>query len=151
MKRIRTTLLLPLAAAALLTSACSGDVPQYTNSDVDKLKGKVVLLNFWATWCGPCRAEIPDFIRLYDQYKGQGLVIVGASVDQKGPSVVREFREQNGMNYPVAMAANELIERYGPIRGIPKTILLDREGRIVQTYDGMRSGDVFESDIKKLL
>lgn len=102
-------------------------------------KGKVLILNFWATWCPPCRAEIPDFIEVYSEYKDKGLEILGISVDQVSPDQVRQFVERNEMNYPVAMATNQLFKDYPPPQAIPTTLIIDREGKIQYKKVGMMS------------
>lgn len=113
--------------------------------------GKVVVLDFWATWCPPCRAEIPDFIALQKQYKSQGLEIVGVSVDQQGAPVVNNFAKEHGINYTSLLADDKVVSAYGGIRGIPTTFVIDREGNIVKKYVGQQSKDTFEKDIKALL
>ena len=114
-------------------------------------RGKVVILNFWATWCPPCRKEIPGFIKLQNQYSASGLVVVGASVDSQGPEVVKTFVTQQGINYPIVMAHTKVVADYGGIKFIPTTFVIDRQGNIVQTYHGLHSAGTFESAIKPLL
>lgn len=113
------------------------------------LRGKVVLLNFWATWCPPCRREIPDFISLQDKYGAQGLQIVGIGTDE--PEKVREYAEENGMNYPVLFGTDDVALKYGGIDAIPTTFLIDRQGKIVTKYVGLRSRGEFEQAIQRLL
>ena len=115
------------------------------------LKGKVVLLDFWATWCPPCREEIPHFVELYSAHQGKGLEIIGLSVDQGGAGVVTQFVKENKVSYPVAMADMKLTQAYGGIRGIPTTFLVDKNGRIAKKYVGYQSKEVFEREIQKLL
>lgn len=115
------------------------------------LKGKVVLLDFWATWCPPCREEIPHFMELYSAYKGKGLEMVGLSVDQGGPAVVTQFAKENSISYPMAMADIRLTQAYGGIRGIPTTFLIDKTGRIAKKYVGYQDKKVFEREIQSLL
>lgn len=115
------------------------------------LKGKVVLLDFWATWCPPCRAEIPHFKELYADYRGQGFEAVGLALDEGGADVVRPFVKENGVSYPIAMGTPKVAEAYGGIRGIPTTFLIDRQGRIAEKYVGYRDKAVFERDIRRLL
>ena len=86
--------------------------------------GKVVVLDFWTTWCPPCRAEIPGFVELQKQYGDKGLVIVGVSLDQQGPEVVTPFMKQFSMNYPVVMGDAKIVQAFGGIRGIPTTLSL---------------------------
>ena len=114
-------------------------------------KGKVVLLNFWATWCPPCRAEIPDLIALQKEYGKRGLVILGISVDQGGVEGVRSFVNTAGINYTVLSANRTVVKAYGPIRGIPTSFLVDREGNIADRFSGYREKAVFEGAIRKLL
>src|SRR5437867_1874288 len=91
-------------------------------------KGKVVLLNFWATWCGPCRAEIPDLVELQKRYKGR-LQILGLVVDDDDQDAIKEFAEKFGINYPVALATNDIRLQYGGIAALPTSFVLDGEGR----------------------
>jgi thiol-disulfide isomerase/thioredoxin len=114
-------------------------------------KGKVVILDFWATWCGPCREEIPDFVKLQAKYKGQGLEIVGLSLDDGGEGVVRPFAEKHNVNYTMLLANPETADRYGGVVGIPTTFVLDRQGRIVKKFIGMMGPQVFEEAIQPLL
>lgn len=111
--------------------------------------GKVVILDFWATWCPPCRREIPDFIALQSQYAGQGLQIVGVALDE--PDKVKGFAQSWGMNYPVLLGDNAIANLYGGISGIPTTFLIDRTGKIAGRYEGFRSKEEFEAAIKQLL
>ncbi len=112
-------------------------------------KGKVVILDFWATWCPPCRAEIPFFIELYEEYREQGLVIIGvATSDEK--SKVEAFAKNYKMNYPVVMANDKIINDYGGIRGLPTTFIIDKQGNIREKFIGYRPKEVFEEAFKKL-
>jgi peroxiredoxin len=115
------------------------------------LKGTVVLLDFWATWCPPCRQEIPHFKALDAQYRGQGLEIIGVAMDEGGPAVVSAFVRNEGVTYPVAMGDSQLAQAYGGIRGLPTTFLIDRRGRIAKKYLGYQDKEVFEKEIKVLL
>jgi len=114
--------------------------------DLAGYRGKVVLLDFWATWCVPCREEIPHLIALQRRYGSRGLAIIGISMDDE-EAPVREFRRKYGMNYPVAMGNVEVAERYGGILGLPVAFLIDRDGRIVRRYDGQQAAATFEKDI----
>jgi peroxiredoxin len=113
-------------------------------------KGKVVLLDFWATWCGPCRIEIPGFVQLQDRYRAQGFAVIGISMDD-GPAPVREFYREFKMNYPVAMADDKVSELFGGIFGLPTTFLIGRDGRIYSKHVGATDVSVFEEEIKELL
>jgi len=117
------------------------------------LRGKVVLLNFWATWCGPCREEIPEFERLQKQYAGQ-LQIVGMSVDELPPAAVQKVAAQMGINYPVAMAPSAVQARFGgspQFPSIPVTMVIDRQGNIQQKNHGANSYEVFNAEVRALL
>ena len=111
--------------------------PEFTLEDLkgskislSDLSGKVILLNVWATWCGPCKREIPDFIEAYEQYKDKGLEIIGISVDKISQSKVLRFTEKYKINYPVAMTTSKLTKDYGPFPAIPVTIIIDKNGKI---------------------
>jgi cytochrome c biogenesis protein CcmG, thiol:disulfide interchange protein DsbE len=113
-------------------------------------KGKVVLLDFWATWCGPCKVEIPHFVEFQKKYGPQGLQIVGLSLDDDGKPV-REFAQKMGINYPVALADEKLTTRYGGILGLPVAFVIDRNGNIVKKFTGETQPELFEQEIKKAL
>ncbi len=114
-------------------------------------QGKVVVLDFWATWCPPCVKEIPHFIELYTQYKDRGFAMVGISVDRGGISLVKSFAQKYRVNYPILMADGQVQKEYGGIPSIPTTFVIDKAGNIRQKYIGYREKAVFEADIKKLL
>jgi thiol-disulfide isomerase/thioredoxin len=114
------------------------------------MHGKVVLLNFWATWCGPCRAEIPDLIALQQKYKGQ-LQIIGLTVDEEDASLVKQVVAKSGINYPVAMAPPEVRVQYGGIAALPTSFVLDAQGRIVQKHEGLRDPVLYETEIRALI
>ncbi len=112
-------------------------------------KGKIIILDFWATWCPPCKAEIPDFIALQNQYRSSGLVIIGAAIDD--PNKVANFAKKAGINYIVGLATQDTASIYGGVRGIPTTFVIDREGYIVRQYVGFRPKETFEQDVKDLM
>ncbi len=113
-------------------------------------RGKIVLLDFWATWCVPCREEIPHFVELQDKYRDRGLQIIGVSMDDS-VDPVRPFARQFRINFPVVMGNAKIGEQYGGVLGLPIAFLLDRNGRIVKKHIGATSPDVFESEITSLL
>ena len=113
-------------------------------------RGKVVLLDFWATWCDPCREEIPRFVDLQSKYGNQGLQIIGVSMDD-GPEPVREFYQRFKMNYPVVMGNAKIGEQYGGVLGLPIAFLIGRDGRIQAKHIGATGVSVFEKEIVILL
>ena len=131
--------------------------PDFSLTDLDGrpvtlagAKGKVILLNFWATWCGPCRAEIPDLVELQKKYKDH-LQILGLVVDDDDQDVIKEFAGKFGINYPVALATNDIRLQYGGIPALPTSFVLDSEGRIVQKHEGLRDPVLYETEIRALL
>jgi len=113
-------------------------------------RGKVVLLDFWATWCAPCREETPHFVELQQRYGGQGLQIIGVSMDD-GTEPVRAFYQQFHMNYPVVMGTADVGAAYGGVLGLPIAFLIDREGHIYAKHIGATDAAVFDKDIATLL
>jgi len=113
------------------------------------LRGKVVIVNFWATWCGPCRAEIPDLVALQEKYKDT-LQVIGISEDEAGADVVRRFAAEHHVNYPVAMTTPEIEKLYPGISALPTSFILDRESRIVQKHVGMLTARTTEYEARHL-
>jgi len=137
----------------------SGSAPDFELVDLSgstkslaDYSGKVVMLNFWATWCGPCKREIPDFIELQDEYRDQGFEIVGISLDDpaKTDEVARFSRDQ-GINYDVLYGHRGVAEAYGGVRSIPTTFLIDRSGAVVASITGVQPKNVWTEEIEKLL
>jgi cytochrome c biogenesis protein CcmG/thiol:disulfide interchange protein DsbE len=118
--------------------------------DLSSYRGKLVLLDFWATWCDPCRDEIPHFVELQNKYGGQGLQIIGVSMDD-GPEPVRDFYQRFKMNYPVVMGNAKTGELYGGVLGLPIAFLIGRDGRITAKHIGATDISVFEREIAALL
>ena len=123
-----------------------------TDVAFQSLKGKVVLLNFWATWCGPCKIEIPWFVEFAEQYEDDGLVVLGLSVDDTVDKI-QAFAEEYDVNYPmlVGLDREDFQEAYGPVWGIPMTFFIDREGTLCRTHTGIANREEFEKDIADLL
>ena len=115
-------------------------------------KGKVILLNYWATWCGPCKVEIPDLIALQEQYRDSGLVVLGVSQDDD-PETLRTFAAAHKMNYPVLVGRDqqELLDAQGPLWGLPTSYVIGRDGAICTRHVGPATKDEFEREIKALL
>ena len=131
--------------------------PDFTLTDLDgrKLslsdyKGKVVLLNFWATWCGPCRTEIPHFIEMQDKLGPDGFQVIGISMDDDAKPV-RKFYQQYKLNYPVAVGDDKLADLYGGVLGLPVSFIIDREGRIYAKHVGATNASEFDSEVRDLL
>jgi len=118
--------------------------------NIETLAGKVVLVNFWATWCPPCREEIPELLQLKKEYKGQ-LEIVGISEDDDPPESVLKFARQKGMTYPIVMATPELVEAYGGVPALPTSFLIDTQGRVVQKHSGLYPIEAYDLEIHSLL
>jgi peroxiredoxin len=145
------------------SAACDAKVvkkaPDFTLKDMggkdvrlSDFKGKVVLVNFWATWCGPCKYEIPMFIDFQNRYASQGLTFLGISVDDERETL-QPFVDEYKMNYPIliGLGHEDVQDAYGPMFGIPVTILVGRDGNICKRFFGLHSKDRFEKDIKAVL
>jgi len=117
---------------------------------LDQTKGKIVLLNFWATWCGPCRAEIPDLIELQNKYRDK-LAIIALATDEDEPAEVKKFAQKAGINYRVGMATDPLRVKYGGIPALPTSFILDTQGRVVQKHIGLNDPSIYELEVKALL
>ena len=164
MKTLRLALLfiplLALVAASTLRAepVPSAPAPAWTLKDVEgkavsmaQFKGKVVVVDFWATWCPPCRAEIPGYIKLQEKYGKDGLVIVGISLDQKGPAVVKKFIADQKVNYTMVMADEEVVAAFGGMEAIPTTFLIDRAGNIRDRKVGAVSAEEYEKTVLAVL
>ena len=113
-------------------------------------KGKIVLLNFWATWCGPCRAEIPDLVDLQKRYADK-LEIIALATDEDDPDEVRRFVMKSGINYRVAMTSDEVRRSYGGIAALPTSFVIDPQGRVVQKHVGLNDPAIYELELKAML
>jgi peroxiredoxin len=151
-----------LAASHERTPTCKADrkanldftLKDMNGTDVrlEEFRGKAILLNYWATWCGPCKIEIPIFNKLYAQYKNKGLVILGVSIDDDAPTL-KEFVKRTPMDYPVLLAADQedVLEAAGPVYGYPTSFFIDRSGAICGRHEGIGTKESFEAAIKPLL
>jgi peroxiredoxin len=143
---------------AARTGAVGTEAPEFALPDLDgkvvkssDLRGKVVILDFWATWCPPCRQEVPHFVALQSKYRDQGLAIVGLSLDKGGAGDVKPFVEEYNVNYMMLIANDQTARDYGGITGIPTTFVLDKDGKIVKRFMGFTDPAVFEETIRPLL
>jgi len=151
-----------LLLMTLLTTTLSAQVgeqaPAFSLKDKDgktysleSLKGKIIVLNFWATWCPPCRAEIPDFKKVYSEYRDKGVEILGVSLDHKGWGVIKPFLEQWEINYPVVLGGAGIARDYGNVRSIPTTFIIDKNGKVVDQHVGAMNEKMLVKMFEKLL
>jgi cytochrome c biogenesis protein CcmG/thiol:disulfide interchange protein DsbE len=112
-------------------------------------RGHIVILDFWASWCPPCKAEIPDFIALQNHYGPSGLQVLGVALEDEHPA--RAYAHNAGMNYPVLLGDEEISAAYGGVTSLPTTLIIDGRGTIIAKYVGFREKRVFEDEIRKLL
>jgi len=132
--------------------------PAFTLKDSDgktvnlsDYKGKVVLINFWATWCGPCKIEIPWFIDFETRYKSKGFAVLGIAMDDEGWEVVKPYLAKNKINYRILGGNEKLAESWGGVESLPTTFIVAKDGSIYKQHVGLVSKDDYEKDIRKLL
>jgi len=118
---------------------------------LSSLRGKAVLLNFWATWCGPCKIEMPWFVELQEKYGPQGLQVIGVAMDDAGVKAITAFARKMGVKYPILQGTEQVADLYGGLDGLPTTFFLDRSGKVVDQAFGLESESVMEDAIKKSL
>ncbi|MEO5959095.1 MAG: TlpA disulfide reductase family protein [Opitutaceae bacterium] len=140
------------------TLVAMGLAPSWSLKDVngnlvksEQFKGKVVVVDFWATWCGPCRIEIPGYIELEKKYGKDGFAVIGISLDQAGPEVVKDFVVKNGINYQVVMGDEAVTAAFGGMEAIPTTFLIDRAGQIRHRKVGIEETAEYEQKVIALL
>jgi peroxiredoxin len=114
-------------------------------------KGKVVLLNFWATWCGPCKVEIPWFMEFNKTYKDRGLAVLGVSLDDDGWKSVKPYLAEKKIDYTVVVGNDAVSKSYGDVDSLPTTFIIDRDGRIAFMHTGLVGKDMYETEIRTLL
>ncbi len=148
----------PANAQSVKASKDRKEAPDFELKDVNgkvvrlsDFKGKAVIVDFWATWCGPCQIEIPWFIDFERKYKDQGFVVIGVAMDDEGWKAVKPFTEKMKMNYRVVMGNDKTADLYGGIDALPTTVLIDRDGRIAGTHVGLAGKEDFQDAIEKLL
>jgi thiol-disulfide isomerase/thioredoxin len=146
----------PGAASARLTQ--STVAPDFSLESLDgktmrlsDLRGKAVLLNFWATWCGPCKIEMPWFVDLQNQYGSQGLQIVGVAMDDASKEDIGKFAKDMGVNYPILIGKESVGDQYGGVPALPESFLIGRDGKVVDKIIGLRGKAEIEDAIKKAL
>lgn len=151
--------LLPLAWSKPATVYGAAKMPSFSLSSVvdgktvssEEFKGKALLITFFATWCPPCRQEIPTLKKLQDEYAEQGFSVIGLSVDQGGPKVVAKLIDQEKIQYPVLMADRSVEKGFGGIAGIPTSFLVNKQGNVVRRYPGYVPHALLERDIKRVM
>ncbi len=135
-----------------------GQAPAFTLPDLDgnqvrfsDYAGKIVILNFWASWCVPCRIEIPQLIDLYNRYRDRGVQVIGIAIDPAGPEVLREFSEELNVNYPMLVGDEKVFYEFGGLVALPTTFVIDQNGTILSRHMGLVDPSVFEKQILELL
>ena len=138
--------------------ALASPAPDFTLQSLDgktmrlsDFRGKAVLLNFWATWCGPCKIEMPWFVELQNQYASQGFQIVGVAMDDASKEDISKFAKDMGVNYPILIGKESVGDEYGGVPALPETFLIGRDGKIVDKILGLRGKAEIEDAIKKAL
>ena len=121
------------------------------NVKLSDYRGKAVLLNFWATWCAPCKIEMPWFVELNKKYQAQGLVVVGVAMDDSGEGEIAKFAKEEGVNYPILLGKDSVGDAYGGVQFLPSTFYISRDGKIVKSNFGILGESDIEDNIKLAL
>jgi peroxiredoxin len=144
--------------ASAAPEATAQPAPTWKLKDLDgrdvtseQFKGKVLVVDFWATWCAPCLEEIPGYVALQKKYRDAGLVIVGVSVDRRGPNYVKQFAREHGIDYTLVMADEAIADAFGGFDAIPTTFLISRDGRIVHRKTGAMATEEYEKLVQAAL
>ena len=156
---LAATLAASLFAAAVLrpAPATAEPAPQFSVRAFDgkvvrlsDLRGHPVVLDFWATWCAPCKASMPHLTELQERYRERGLVVIGLSVDDGGVQKVKKFAERLGVGFRLAMADDKVLDSYGPIRAIPTTFFINRKGEVVRRVVGVIDAETIDGYVREL-
>jgi peroxiredoxin len=162
---VQTVRLLAMAALAVAGVAAgaavtpSAGAPDFTLPSLDgpnlrlqEQRGRVVMINFWATWCGPCRVEMPHLARLYEKYRGSGFTVLAVNIDED-PHKAASLAKQLGMRFPVLLDSEKKVSRLYDLSTMPSTVLVDRDGRVRYVHRGYRDGyeDTYDKQIRELL
>jgi thiol-disulfide isomerase/thioredoxin len=154
--RLFVVLVAALCIASL--AIAGGPAPNFKLQTMDgktvelkSLVGKAVVVNFWATWCGPCRREIPGMVKVYEKYKAKGFEIVGVSLDRGGWADLKPYLAKNPISYPIVLGGDAEAKAYGGIEGIPTSFFIDRKGNVASKTVGSLSEEDFEKAVKSIL
>jgi len=146
------------ATASANAQLQAGPAPDFTLQSLDgqtmrlsDFRGKAVLLNFWATWCAPCKIEMPWFVELQKQYAAQGLQIIGVAMDDASTKDIADFAKEMGVNYPVLLGKEAVGDAYGGVQFLPENFYIDRNGKIVSRAFGLKGRGEIEDEIKKII
>jgi cytochrome c biogenesis protein CcmG, thiol:disulfide interchange protein DsbE len=149
---------LPQAAAAFNLGSGSEPAPEFTlrsldgdSVSLDALRGQVVLVNFWASWCPPCRVEMPGFERVYRARRDEGFVILGIATDVHAEAAIREFVAEHGISYPILLADRQVVQDYGGVRALPESFLIDRHGVIRHRIVGYFAEPALRAAVGRML
>jgi len=147
-----------LAAPPAGAASATRPAPDFTlpsaagqNLRLQEQRGRVVMLNFWATWCGPCQVEIPWFVEFNKTYKARGLAIVGVSMDEDGWKSVKPYLATKKIDYPIVLGTEDVAKSYGGVDSLPSTFIIDRDGKIAFSHTGLVGKDTYETEIRSLL
>ncbi|MCC6349137.1 MAG: TlpA family protein disulfide reductase [Candidatus Eisenbacteria bacterium] len=157
-KSIGLAVLLAIGAFAVPAGAGDNHAPAFSVKSVEgravrssDYRNRPVIVDFWATWCAPCRASMPHLSSMQQRYAKRGLAVIGMSVDETGPAPVRRFARDLGVRFTIAMANDEVLDAYGPIRSIPTTFFINRKGEIVRRVVGYIDGETMEGYVQEIL
>lgn len=148
----------PQVAAAFGVASANAATPPFELTTLDgapisdaQLRGKVVLVNFWATWCPPCRIEMPGFEKTYERYRSRDFVVLGVAMDATGRETVQQFLDERHITYPVAMATSSMVQSFGGAKFLPTSFLIDRNGRIRNQVTGIFASATLDQAVQRLL